>query len=285
MDRSRAVIGRPAATMTWRGTRLREEVVEVGPGRLVGVMTEPIDGGSGPVAVFLNSGSEPHIGPGRAWVEYARDLATFGYASLRVDFRGWGESPDEGFAPGRPYAPHVEDDTIAIIRAIGDRLGRPVVLVGLCAGAWVGLRVVLREHFAGVIALNPQLYWRPGDPVEATMAETRLRRAASRSRDELGRRLRLWSLLDRIGHRPWAAAWLDQLRARDAAILMVFAEGDEGIGYLETRLGRRWREARRSGRIRVVVLPDIDHSMHRAWLRGAVVDELREQLRRLTDRR
>ncbi|MFN2418768.1 MAG: alpha/beta fold hydrolase [Candidatus Limnocylindria bacterium] len=275
-----------SASISWRGSQLREEVVELGPRRLVGVATEPIGGSSGPIAVFLNSGSEPHVGPGRAWVEYARDLGALGFASLRVDFRGWGESPDDGFAPGRPYDAHGEEDTISIIHAITQRYERPVVLVGLCAGAWIGLRVALRERVAGVIALNPQLYWRQGDPVEATMVETRLRRTASRRREELGKRFGVWSMLDLVGHRPWAATWLDQLSAGDAEILILFAEGDEGIGYLEQRLTRRWRMARASGRIRVNQLPDIDHSMHRAWLRGAVLRELHEQLRRLdtTDR-
>ena len=39
-----------------------------------------------------------------------------------------------------------------------------VVVFGLCASAWIALRAVLDAPVAGVIALNPQLYWKPGDP-------------------------------------------------------------------------------------------------------------------------
>ena len=46
--------------------------------------------------VLVNSGSDPHTGPGRAWVDLARYLATVGRATLRVDLRGWEKS-------GRPF--------------------------------------------------------------------------------------------------------------------------------------------------------------------------------------
>ena len=125
--------------------------------------------------VFLNSGSEVHTGPGRAWVEYARGLARPGVEVLRVDFRGWGESPDEGHAPGRPYDEHTVNDAIDVVEARRAQ-GRRVVLAGLCAGAWIGLKAATQVRVDGVIAINPQLYWQPGDPVEALMTTTRARR-------------------------------------------------------------------------------------------------------------
>ncbi|MGH2863711.1 MAG: hypothetical protein ACRDJX_00520 [Solirubrobacteraceae bacterium] len=258
---------------------LSEQVLELGPDRLVGILTEPRPvRPDAATIVFLNSGSEPHIGPGRAWVEYARELAAIGHRCLRVDFRGWGESPDDGLAPGRPYDPHCEQDTVAIVRALGALGYERIVLVGLCASAWIALQAVKRQPAAGVIALNPQLYWRVGDPVEATMQETRTRRTAERERERRGGRYRLWSILDAIGHRPAAARWLDQLAAARTPLVLVFAEGDDGIEYLRNRLSRRLRLVQRSGGVRVLEIPEVDHSMHRVWLRPVLVRALREQV-------
>jgi dienelactone hydrolase len=173
------------------------------------------------------------------------------------------------------------DDAAMIVRAVRARWDGPVVLLGLCASAWVALQMVLREPVDGVIALNPQLYWKPGDPVEATMAETRLRRTSARAREARGRRYGVWSALDRLGQRPWAGRWLDGLAASGVPVTLVFAAGDDGLEYLRDRLARRLRSALRPGLIRVVEIPDIDHSMSRAWLRGRVVAVLGEELRRI----
>ncbi len=265
-----------SARMTWRGVELEEEVVFLGPVGLTGVITHPAaPRGGAPTVMFLNSGSEPHVGPGRAWVEYARELAASGFPVVRADFRGWGESPDDGHAPGRPYALHGVEDTRTLVRALRERGHERLVLAGLCAGAWIALRTVLEEPVAGVVALNPQLYWQPGDPVEATMAETRQRREPERERDAEGARRGTWDALDRVGQRPWAALWLDELQATEIPVLLLFAEGDDGIEYLRTRHGRRTRMVTEATRITIAEVPGIDHSMHRAWLRDEMLDRLR----------
>lgn len=279
----RVAAGRATTRLAWGDAVVAERVLELGPERFVGVMTESeapadADADAGATVVFLNSGSEPHVGPGRAWVEYARELATLGHRCLRVDFRGWGESPDDGHAPGRLYDAHCQQDTIGIVRALRKSGHERIVLVGLCASAWVALRAVLLEPVAGVIALNPQLYWRVGDPIEATLAEVRLRRTAERKREQLGGRCGLWSVLDLAGRRPWAARWLDELSAAETDVALVFAENDDGIEYLRNRLSRRLRLAQRAGGVRVVEMKDVDHSMYRVWLRRSVVRTLHEQI-------
>jgi hypothetical protein len=84
------------------------------------------------------------------------------------------------------------------------------------------------------------------------MDETRLRRAAEQRPERLGDCVRLWSALDRAGHRPWAARWLDDFRDGETAVVMMFAEGDEGIEYLRLRLSRRLAHVQRRGGLRVV---------------------------------
>ena len=274
------------ARIAWGGSAVAERVVELGAARLVAILTEPVESEAladdPATVVFLNSGGEQHTGPGRAWVEYARGLALRGHRCLRVDYRGWGESPDDGHAPGRLYAPHCERDTVEIVRALQQLGFEHVVLVGLCHSAWMALRAVLTEPADGVVALNPQMYWRQGDPVEALITDTRTRRTNERLRHRRGARVGLWTALDIAGHRPWGARWLDELSGGETPIAMLFAEGDDGIDFLRTRLDRRLRHAVRSGRIRVVEIPEIDHAMHRTWLRPKLVDILDEQIRLLT---
>lgn len=279
------------AALSWGGGRVTEEIVTLGPDRLVGILTEPgasaagSSAAAGATVVMLNSGSESHVGPGRAWVEYARGLARLGHSCLRVDFRGWGESPDDGYAPGRPYDAHCIQDTARIIAELRARGHDRIVLLGLCAGAWIALRAALGDQPpAGVIALNPQLYWQPGDPVEALMSTTRSRRTAERERERLGGRYGLWTAADLLGARPWAGRWLDELREVGLPIAMLFAAGDDGLEFLDNRLRRRLRRVRRSAALRVVELPEVDHAMHRTWLRARVIQAIAEQLEQMPGR-
>lgn len=274
--------GPTSATIVHDGKELTEEVVALGPSRLVAVVTaQPGLALEAQTVVLLNPGSESHVGPGRAWVEYARELAGAGYRGVRADWRGWGESPDDGLAPGRPYDAHGVDDTIELVRALRARGHDRVVLVGLCAGAWVAMRAVLRERVDGVIAINPQLYWKPGDPVFARNAESILQRTAARRREQLGDRYGIWSALDLLGERSWPARWLDDLVAAGTPIAMLFAGRDEGLKFLEARVSRRLARAVRSGIVHVADIPGIDHAMHRAWARGAVVAAIRRELEAL----
>jgi alpha-beta hydrolase superfamily lysophospholipase len=278
-DTTVAPVPSEQVTLHWQGGELAERIALLGAHRLVTVVTEPVTVTPDTTVVFLNAGSEPHVGSGRAWVEYARGLALRGYRVVRADFRGWGESPDGGFAPGRPYDAHTLDDVADLVEALRAASAGRIVLVGLCAGAWVALRAALRVDIGGVIALNPQLYWQPGDPVEALMSQTRERRTPERARIEKWQRRRVWSLLDILGQRPWAGRWLDDLMARPVTVSFVFSEHDDGLEYLETRLGRRLGRARRAG-LRVREIPGIDHSAHRAWLRPLVIEAIAEELDR-----
>jgi pimeloyl-ACP methyl ester carboxylesterase len=265
-------VRRDSVDIPWQGGLVREAFTQVAGLTAIHSSTE----GAQPDAlvVFLNSGSEPHIGPGRAWVEYARSLALHGHACLRIDFSGWGESPDEGHAPGRPYDAHCVAETLRIVAALRERHVARIVLVGLCASAWVALKAAQLSHVEGVFALNPQLYWQPGDPVEALITDTHRRRASERLREARGAHWKCWSLLDLLGVRPMAARWLIALRERRTPVMLSFAEGDDGLTYLRDRCGRRLAREMRSGYLMVEETPGIDHQMYRLWCRPAVVEQM-----------
>ena len=148
----------------------------------------------------------------------------------------------------------------------------------LSAGAWMALDVARTTQLGGVIACNAELYWQPGDIVEANIVtETHVRREGERGRIKRLERWQLWRALDVLGLRNPAARALDDVDERKTPTLLLFSPGDDGLEYLEDRLGpslARWRR----GRIDVVELATIDHGMHRAWSRDEVTDAILEFL-------
>ena len=275
--------GQEATSLQWGDHLVSERFVTVGPDGLVGILTTPPDllSPAGDLVVFLNSGAEPHTGPARAWVEYGRDLAAHRISSLRVDMRGWGDSPDGPggrYEPGHPYDPHSIDDVRRILEALGDAGWDRIFLSGLCAGAWLALHVARDTKFAGVLALNPSLLYQLGDPVAASADEYRKLFAADiaeRKRQALAGR---WDREDQAGLRPPAGDWLDSLVANGMPCSLIFCEDDVGLEYLNDRLARRMAAVQESGYVRLLEIPDIDHSMHRIWLRWKVVKMFVDEL-------
>lgn len=277
---------RSRATISWRERRVTEEVLSVGPEGHAAILTSPErPDPDRTTLVLLNPGSETHIGPGRAWVEYARDLALSGRRTIRIDFLGWGESPGAGGAPGRPYDARCVPDAVSIVRHLREAGHQRIALGGLCASAWVALAAAREVELDGIIAINPQLYWKIGDPVEIDWDVIRGRRALEITRIDRGARLGAWSILDAVGVRPRAGRWLDELVAGPARVELIFAEGDDGLVFLQRRLGRQLQRLRRQGRVGVQELADVDHPMHLTWLRPRIVAALTRSLQAIDDRR
>jgi pimeloyl-ACP methyl ester carboxylesterase len=271
-------VARPSARIEWHGGELTEEVIALGPLGLTGMLGAPLGAHHDTTVVFLNSGAEPHTGPGRCWVEYTRELNLRGYRTVRVDFSGWGESPDHGHAPGTPYDGHCVGEAVAMTEALHALGHERVVMSGLCAGAWIAMRAALTGKIDAVLAINPQLYWFPGCPLDARINEAIERRAPDRKREIEGAASGYWSVLDVLGLGNYGARWLTQLAEVGTPTLMLFAEGDDGLGYLHNRLGRRLKHALAPGSIKLWTIPDIDHQMYREWRRADVVAKMAEYL-------
>ena len=156
-----------------------------------------------------------------------------------------------------------------------------VVLAGLCAGAWTAMRAAQDSAVDGIVAINPQLYWDFGCPVEATIPQTRLRRTREREREELGGRYGLWSALDLVGIRPMASRWMSALRRRRTPVLMLFAENDDGLEYLRNRCARALARELKHGYLTVEELEDLDHQMYREWRREEVASRIAAFVERL----
>ncbi len=264
-------------SLSWSGGWVTETFVTVGVKGLIGVLTTPPDvtGPSGDLVVFLNSGAEPHTGPARAWVEFARDLAIHRVSTIRVDMRGWGDSPDAPggrYVRGHPYDVHSIDDTRDLVASLGHDGWDRVVVSGLCAGAWLGLYVARDTKFGGVLAINPSLQYQLGDPILASTDDYRKAlhaEIAEIKREAIAGR---WDREDRAGIRPPAGEWLDALVQNAVPISLIYCGDDVGLEYLTDRLALRMAAAQESGWVKLHELPDVDHSMHRTWLRWKVLE-------------
>ncbi len=104
-------------------------IVTLVPGRL--------GGGPNPFVILLNSGRVHRVGPNRMYVGLARTLAAKGFAVLRFDFSGIGDSCDD--STGRRFHEWARQDVQEAIDYLQGAYGAErCILFGICSGAQVG---------------------------------------------------------------------------------------------------------------------------------------------------
>lgn len=135
----------PSATMLHDGHEVVERAQRLVNG-MFGVITERADAPPDPETVVLLSASvEPHTGPGRLWVELARDWAAMGLRVVRCDLPGLGESvPRAGAHRQTVYAPTAIEDLELLVRTLSPQDPSAVSLVGMCSGGYNALEVAAR---------------------------------------------------------------------------------------------------------------------------------------------
>jgi alpha-beta hydrolase superfamily lysophospholipase len=176
-DAGAPVSGSLDASTVATGPAIAERVTALGPLGLFGIETEPERApDDAAMVIFVPVAAEHRVGPGRMWVELARELAARGYRSLRFDFSGLGDSPTR---PGQPenwvYTNEALDDIDDVLDVVAPSAPGGMVLVGLCSGAHAAMRAVARRKANGgpaaavqsVCALNPFL-WYGGKPYLAS---------------------------------------------------------------------------------------------------------------------
>ncbi|GAP66455.1 hypothetical protein MBSD_n1763 [Mizugakiibacter sediminis] len=199
---------------------MNERVVQFGERRrLVGTYTAPVQGVPAHDLGFVmfNAGVIPRIGPQRMYVKFAREMAGLGFAALRFDLSGQGDSRAATGTLG------FERQAVADVRAALDHLAetqglRRFVLVGLCSGADHGYAAALEDpRVAGVVMLDPHAY--PTLRTHLNSALARLRRSGAA--DAVWRMLR-----QRLARRRDAAAGGGRVRPPKEA----FARGLAALG-------------------------------------------------------
>ena len=128
-----------------------------------------------PVAcLMLNMGANHHIGPRRINVKLARQLATRGISSIRLDLSGLGDS---GPASGSEhFLTQAVYDLQAAMNLIETMLGvRRFIVIGLCSGATNGLSLAVADaRVVGLLMFDSYSF-----PGRRTRLERMIRRAVA----------------------------------------------------------------------------------------------------------
>jgi pimeloyl-ACP methyl ester carboxylesterase len=111
---------------------------------LFGVLHAPERGTSDVAVLFLNAGLQNRVGPQRIYVEAARAFSQRGFLSLRIDLPGVGDS--EGPLPTLHFDCFDPADIDGAIGFLTDEHGaKKLVVLGMCAGARVGLKAAYQD--------------------------------------------------------------------------------------------------------------------------------------------
>ncbi len=306
----------PATPTAFRPTPVAPNIVELN-GALGSFTEHPLRFGEGqrlfgmlcrphheaiPGFVFLigNGGAVSHHGYGRFGVMLARRLAAAGYASLRMDYAGIGESV------GAERIHVFETDRLADTCEAIDTLQRlgfsRFGAGGLCSAAYHGWHATLADpRIETVVMLNPSTFNWPKnqdfaqfllDNTRSTnfYVETMMRGSAWRRliRGELNvhgaiRTVRAQALrrIKAVGLRAASVVgWkrriagpregMALLSARGVRSLVVVGTIDAGLNLLQAHFGRngRWLAALPGATVRL--LNDVDHSLTRVAMHEAV---------------
>jgi len=139
---------------------IREETFCFGnDGALVGVLTRPSPSSpaSDAAVIFFNAGLVHRVGPGRLYVELARDFARQGWTCLRFDHAGIGDSPARG--DQLPAEKAAVFEAIEAMDALSRHAGfTRFVLAGMCAGTPTAFRAaVVDRRVEALVLLNAVL--------------------------------------------------------------------------------------------------------------------------------
>lgn len=198
---------------------MKERAVTFGTaGRLTGILTEPdpADARAGaPAVLTCNVGLNHHVGPYRFYVDLARALAKRGFASLRFDLSGLGDSAVRRDSTAE-HERALEDLTCAMA-LVTERTGQQTfVPVGFCSSVDPAHRLaVLDPRVRGVCFIEGYAYRTPAYYLRYPLkylSWQRWRRAASR---KLPRPLRHLPGFRRLGRLSEAIQVQDAVFVRD----------------------------------------------------------------------
>jgi pimeloyl-ACP methyl ester carboxylesterase len=257
-----------------------ESVLRMGPGAgIVGILSTPLDRPAEAGLVILNAGLLYRVGPGRLHVRLGRAAAMRGYAALRIDLPGIGDSP--GRNPG------TRDVSAAIDELILRTGVRKVMLFGICAGGAAAYKTAIEdERVGGVLMVDTYYYptfttkvryW--GHRLRKSGPGSLIRAALARLRHSPDQSIEAADAFDMAPPPP--DVYADQVRqitARGAFVDHVMS-GEEPRGYnYAGQYANRFRKYRLGPLTSAEYYPEADHLFtrlqHQKRLIGIVLDRL-----------
>lgn len=288
------VVPRQVAAVRIAGVLEQPVSVDAGGIRLAGIMSSPEGAPPREAVLLINAGAQRRIGPSRLYVSLARRWARQGVLVLRLDLSGLGDSPARpGAADNVVYSASAVDEVVAAVQWLVQRQVSRCSVVGLCSGAYHGLKAAVRgAPLASVVAINPlTFFWHEGTPLDAPMPAHHVAAEMARYRANLFARERWLKLLKgqvnlrRIGallwrrvlqvlagpareiarllHLPMHEDLANELRhvsRAGVAMHFVFSAGDPGEELLRTQGGTMVRRLLASGTLTIDKVADADHT-------------------------
>jgi alpha-beta hydrolase superfamily lysophospholipase len=290
------------------GDAITERPVSFGPGGILfGIVSEPRHGEERRrCVVLLNNGADYHIGASRMYVALSRHWARSGYAVLRMDLDGLGDS---GVRPGGPvnevYPPAAIEDVRAAVDFMRQQYAASdLTVAGLCSGAYHALgAAVAGLPLNRILMVNPEAFWwKEGAPPraeEVILGGALSARAASAAHWKklvsgqvhplraltvlsgrlalmLGSYLRALLRTLHINLRSDVARQFELIARRGVQVTIVFARGEPGIELLQVQAGSVLQRLREHCRVHVIGGGDhtFTHSSARMVLQWFLSDEL-----------
>lgn len=286
---------------------IEESTCEFGAaGRLFGILTQGASRGETAI-VMPNAGAVHHVGPNRVYVALARELGMHGFASLRFDIRGLGDSIREDGAENNTYPEWAVRDTIAALDHLRKEYGfSRFVVMGLCSGAHTAFHAGLEERadVAGVVLINPLTYrWQEGMSLEAAQQFTAMEhyRKSARDPERWLKLVRGQVALREIAKvafthaiatvksnvealrelvQPSKASQLSRdlrrLFSMRRRVALIISEGDPGAEMLFAGARRAASQALQTGAIDLRYIEGADHTFSQLASRRALTEQLRD---------
>jgi alpha/beta superfamily hydrolase len=296
---------------------LQETPVRFGPAEaLYGILSLPAHHDPDlPVVLIPNTGANPHYGNSRGTVTLARWLAEQGIASLRMDGHGIGDAAPGTGDRGRPYTEQGNSDISTGVDYLVARFRGPIVVLGMCSGAYHAFQAALIDHrINGLILVNLQKFvWQAGESltvVQRTTFRTTGFYLRNLARPAMWQRLFQGqinvsgitrALASRAARQLAAAAdpaiaavngetrvgmvrrQLSELSQRSVRILYVLSGNDPGLDEISEYFGVSGWRLRRKPNITFLTISRADHTFSAHWarerLRQAIQPFLRQNFR------
>ena len=278
---------------------------------MFGILTTPRrDENRRRAVILLNIGADYHMGASRMYVSLARRWARRGYYILRMDLAGLGDSNTR---PARTdnevFPPEALEDIRTAIDFLITRYGtREVSLLGLCSGAYHGLRAAIAGlPLVRVLMVNPSNYFwdqtmsleglqltevvgNPGIYRERIVSMRAWRRLLTGQVNiwrivKIYMRLPVLTLQSKLRDAARAVGIrlrhdlgreLEAVIARGVRMVFIFARGEPGLDLLKIEAGSMI--GRLGDRCRLRIIDSADHTFSRSGAREVLENVLSEEL-------